>query len=286
MPIVVRDMDFSYSGQVVIRGADASFDEGLIHLVLGATGSGKTTLALMLAGLLKPDRGSVTVDGCDPASDRFERSRLQLAFQFPEVQIFETTVEREIEYGLKNFGFTPGEMAERREWAIDCVGLPRTLLPRDPGEISFGERRKVALASVIALKPQYLILDEPLAGLDWHGRKNLVGTILRLKDEGVTTLVLTHEADLIAELGDAVSLMRDGCLEGPVPPEIFLSSSELPSPSESRASTENLGCTILPEFILTLHKLRSSGYAIEATPRCIEDVAEAVIRALGLRQPC
>jgi energy-coupling factor transport system ATP-binding protein len=202
MSIVVRDLGFSYFDRTVIGGADAEFRPGLIHLLLGATGSGKTTLALLLAGLLKPKQGSVAVDGCDPASDKFERSRLQLAFQFPEAQIFESVVEREIEYGLRNFGFSREEASARRDWAADCVGLSRRLLSKDPAEISFGERRKTALASAIALKPAYLILDEPLAGLDWQGRTSLVATLLRLKGEGLTTLVLTHEADLIAELGD------------------------------------------------------------------------------------
>jgi energy-coupling factor transport system ATP-binding protein len=216
---------------------------------------------------LKPDRGTVTIDGCDPASDRFDRSRLQLAFQFPEVQIFESSVEREIEYGLRNFAFPPDEIAARRDWALDCVGLPRAILPRDPSGLSFGERRKVALASVIALKPAYLVLDEPLAGLDWHGRRNLVRTILRLKDEGLTSLVLTHEADLVGEVGDTVSLVVKGNLRGPMPVDVFLDS----------------GLDLVPDFVHIVEELKARGYAVQASPARAEAIASAIVKALGFQ---
>ena len=267
MPIVVRDLAVSYFEAQVMLGANATFDDGLIHLVLGATGSGKTTLALVLAGLLKPGRGTVTVDGCDPASSRFDRSRLQLAFQFPEAQIFESSVEREIEYGLRNFAFAPEEIVRRRDWAVGCVGLPRALLPRDPSGLSFGERRKVALASVIALKPAYLVLDEPLAGLDWHGRRSLVATILRLKDEGLTSLVLTHEADLVGEMGDTVSLVVKGGLRGPMPVDVFLGS----------------GLDLVPDFVHIVKELTARGYAIEGAPAQAEAMASVIVKALGFQ---
>jgi len=273
LAIVIRDVSFSYFDQQVIRGVTATFDRGLVHLLLGGTGSGKTTLALVLAGLARPVRGSVTVDGCDPASDRFDRSALQLAFQFPEVQIFETTVVKEIQYGLRNFGLAGPRMAERLDWAIGCVGLPRALLPKDPGSISFGERRKVALASVIALKPKYLLLDEPLAGLDWHGRRNLVNTILRLRDHGLTTLVLTHEADLVAEIGDTVSILAGGAMAGPMTPESFVASGP------SADALDQARHELLPDFASALHKISSPGHAIGTTPWLIEDVARAMIRA-------
>jgi len=266
VPIVLRDLAFSYPDQPVIRSASATFDDALVHLVLGATGSGKTTLALMLVGLVKPSAGTVAIDGCDPASDQFDRSRLQLAFQFPEVQIFESSVEREIEYGLCNFAVAPEEITERRDWAVDCVGLPRALLAREPSGLSFGERRKVALASVIALRPKYLILDEPLAGLDWRGRRNLVTTVLKLKAEGVATLVFTHEADLVGEMGDTVSIVAEGGLSGPMPVGTFLSS----------------GLDFLPEPVDVLHRLRATGYVLPGGSPQVEEIASAIVAGLGL----
>jgi len=244
LPIEIRGVSFSYLDQPVLKNVTAVFEEGLVHLLLGATGTGKTTLALLMAGLAKPDSGSVLVDGRDPASRSFERRTLQLAFQFPEVQIFETSVASEIEYGLKNFGFPPADSARWRSWAMECVGLSEDLLEREPASLSFGERRKLALASVVALRPKYLLLDEPLAGLDWHGRRHLVETISRLKSEGLTTLILTHEADLVAEIGDTVALFDQGVILGPMRPEEFLNSAPA-----------NTG--LLPDFVQAARKMQA-----------------------------
>jgi len=274
LPIEIKDVSFSYLDQPVLKNVSAIFEEGLVHLLLGATGCGKTTLALLMAGLARPDGGSVLVDGCDPASRSFERRTLQLAFQFPEVQIFESSVASEIEYGLKNFGFSPEDAARWRSWAMECVGLSGDLLEREPASLSFGERRKLALASVVALRPKYLLLDEPLAGLDWHGRRHLVETIQRLKGEGLTTVILTHEADLVSEIGDAVALFdrtdssdsgdRDGrgdsgTMVGPMPPEEFLNSSQ--------AAPD-----LLPDYVQAVRKIRGNIARAAALPRAIDEI--------------
>lgn len=288
MPIVIKNLGFSYFDRSVLEGINARLDDGLVHLLLGSTGSGKTTLALIITGLAAPTRGSVRVDDCDPASGRFERTKLQLAFQFPEVQIFESTVEREIDYGLKNFGLLPDEARARREWAMDCVGLSTTFLTRDPAGLSFGERRKVALASVIALKPKYLVLDEPLAGLDWHGRRHLVETIARLKGEELTTLILTHEADLVAEIGDTVSVLGRGCLLGPLSPEEFLNPGTAPDECAVKvgpdvtASSGALSAArdLLPDFALAVHRLRRGRHLSLPLPRRIEDTVRLLTGTL------
>jgi energy-coupling factor transport system ATP-binding protein len=262
MPIIIKDLGFAYFDRTVLDGASVSLDEGLVHLLIGGTGSGKTTLALIITGLIRPTRGSVRVDDCDPASGKFDRTRLQLAFQFPEVQIFESSVEREIEYGLKNFGLPPAEIAARREWAMACVGLSPAFLPHDPAHLSFGERRKTALASVIALKPKYLILDEPLAGLDWRGRRHLVETVARLKAEGLTTLILTHETDLMAETGDAITVVEDGRVAGPMSAGAFLGSCERTA--------------LIPAFADVVRKVAAGMRAPGEIPRRPEDSARQV----------
>jgi energy-coupling factor transporter ATP-binding protein EcfA2 len=181
---------------------------------------------------------------------------------------------------LKNFGFAPGEAAERRKWAMECVGLGEALLTRDPANLSFGERRKVALASVIALKPKYLILDEPLAGLDWHGRRHLTETIARLTSEGLTTLILTHETDLVAEIGDTVSVLDRGCIVGPVSPEVFLNPGEAcpdVSPLEAASSP---WAGLLPDFALAIHKVRAHGHLLPPLPRRIDDAVGLLAEAL------
>lgn len=284
MPIVVKDLGFSYFDRAVLEGLDAAFDEGLVHLLLGTTGSGKTTLALIMTGLVKPTRGSVRVDDCDPASGRFERTKLQLAFQFPEVQIFESTVEKEIEYGLKNFDLPPDEVVARREWAMECVGLSTAFLARDPANLSFGERRKTALASVIALKPKYLILDEPLAGLDWQGRRHLVDTIARLRSEGLTTLILTHETDLVTEVGDTVSVLDRGRVIGPMSPEEFLNPGEA-DPCVTASGTDSSSWrSLLPDFALAAHKMGPGTGLISAFPRRVDAAVDLLAKAIRSRK--
>lgn len=266
MPIVIENLTCGYFDRPVLDKVGVTFCEGSIHLLLGSTGSGKTTLALAIAGLIEPRQGSVLVDGVNPASRSFDRRMLQLAFQFPEVQMFESTAEKEIDYGLKNFGFQAAEIAERRKWAAGRVGLPAALLQRDPMCLSFGERRRVALASVIAIKPKYLILDEPLAGLDWRGRAHLVAALSGLRDEGLTTLVLTHESDLVGEIGDAVTVVAGGGVFGPVDPEAFLASGDHPG--------------LMPGYAEVARTVMAACGAPGAVPRRPEDAAAVLARLI------
>lgn len=270
MPIKIAGLSFAYDAKPVLYCGNAVFEEGLVHLVLGPTGSGKSTLALMIAGLIKPDAGSIGVDGSDPAGRGFDRSVVQLAFQFPETQIFEESVGKEIVYGLGNFGLDQTASIRRCLWALEMVGLDDDLLDRAPGSLSFGERRKVALASVIAIKPRYLILDEPLAGLDWSGRRSLVAAINDLKEEGLTTIILTHEADLLADTGDTVSVISETALTGPVSVEAFLSSSAL----ESRH--------MWPDHVALVGELGSRGIEVQGSLRSVGEILREVLKALGL----
>ncbi len=269
MPVEVSGLSFAYGDKPVLGCARATYDEGMVHLILGRTGSGKTTFALMLAGLIEPQAGSIRVDGSDPAGRGFDRSVVQLAFQFPEAQIFEVSVEKEILYGLRNLGL--GEILSRQRCleALELVGLSDDLLHRDPASLSFGERRKVALASVIALKPRYLILDEPLAGLDWKGRKSLVKAINGLRGEGLAIMILTHEADLLAETGDTVSVIAGARLSGPAPVSDFL------------ASVKVRDREMLPDHLLVLLKLADRGIKTGGRPRTVGEVCAAVAGALG-----
>jgi energy-coupling factor transporter ATP-binding protein EcfA2 len=268
MTVILKDVSFSYFDDDVLRAVNLTLDRGLVHLVIGRTGSGKTTLALLLAGLLRPARGTVRIDDCDPTAGDFERHRVQLAFQFPESQIFEMTVEKELTYGLRNFGFESREIIRRRDWALECVGLSGGMLERDPGNLSFGERRKVALASIIALKPEYLILDEPLAGLDWRGRTNLIATVGKLKDEGLTTIMLTHESDIVNEIGDSVTIAAGQTFMGPFAVDDFLHPEGEPAHD------------LLPEYILAFREVKGAGLAVGGKPRTVRDTARAIGEAL------
>lgn len=269
MAILLESVSFSYSEGRVLTDVDLTLDGGLIHLICGPTGSGKSTLALLVIGLLEPGTGSITVDGVDPASKGFDRSRLQLAFQFPEAQIFEITVKREIAYGLKNFGIESDRAEQRIAWALDCVGLAQDLLQRDPNSLSFGERRRVALASVIALKPRYLILDEPLAGLDWHGRLGLMATIEKLKTEAIASVILTHETEIVSDIGDTVTVLADG--------RVF----ETQTPGDFLYPRRGPGHGLLPDYIRTLRMINAAGFDINSRPRSVKEVARVLAEALG-----
>lgn len=274
MAIEVHNLTYSYFDEAVLQHVDMVLGEMKVHILLGPNGSGKTTLGLVMAGVITGSTGTVRIDGEDPASSKFDRSCVQLAFQFPEEQMFETTVEAEIAFGLKNFGLGPVESRRRSEWALDCVGLPSSMLTRAPDELSYGEMRKVALASVIALRPRYLILDEPLAGLDWRSRRSVIGSLEVLKREGVTTLVLTHEPDLAAEVGDTVSLLIGGLLEsGPVPTDEFF--------YQAAARGSDVDFEYLPDTIRVLRGLRRSGVKVPGQPIREADIIEALLGDYG-----
>jgi energy-coupling factor transport system ATP-binding protein len=162
-------------------------------------------------------------------------------------------------------------MEERSEWALACVGLPAGTLERSPDELSYGEMRKVALASVIALRPRYLILDEPLAGLDWKSRRSVIESLEMLKGQGVTSLVLTHEPDLTAEVGDTVSLLVGGLLEsGPTPTAEFF--------YPAGGTAEDVDFEHLPDTIRVLRGLRRSGVPAPGRPVREPEIVDTIFR--------
>jgi energy-coupling factor transporter ATP-binding protein EcfA2 len=273
LAIEIHNLSFSYFDEPVIEHVNMVLEEGQIHVLLGPNGSGKTTLALAIAGVITPATGTVRVGGRDPASKGFDRSRVQLAFQFPEEQMFEVNVESEIAFGLKNFGMGRGEIRARSEWAMASVGLPAEMLSRPPDELSYGEMRKVALASVVALKPAYLLLDEPLAGLDWDSRRSIIDCLETLKNEGVTSVVLTHEPDLPAEVGDTVTLIAGGTLRsGPLPVEEFFYSTDV---AAGEADLEHL-----PDTVRVLRRLRHCGVHAPGRPTREPDIITTILRGV------
>lgn len=198
---------------------DVSFEceKGEIIGVIGHTGSGKSTLIQHLNGLIKPNSGIVMLDGKDIWSKenakniRYVRFAVGLCFQYPEYQIFEESVYKEIAFGPKQMGLSPEEIDSRVLESIDYVGLDRNLLTKSPFDMSGGQKRRIAIASIIAIKPEVLVLDEPCAGLDPRGRQ----MILRmLKDyqsrEGNTVLLVSHSMEDVATIADRVLVMNKG----------------------------------------------------------------------------
>ena len=184
--------------------------------ILGPTGSGKSTLVQILAGLLEPTGGQVLLDGVDahartPQAHNLRR-RMGLAFQYPEDQIFEQTVFREVAFGPRNLGLDETAVGTRVRWALDMAGLdPAAMEERVPFSLSGGEMRRVALAGILSLRPEVMILDEPTAGLDPQGRRDLLGRIgAWQKETGMTLVLVSHDLDQIARAVERVVVLAGG----------------------------------------------------------------------------
>ena len=214
---------------------DVSFsvERGEFIGIIGHTGSGKSTLIQHLNGLLKPTSGSVLLDGKDIWSDkkltRQARFRVGLVFQYPEYQLFEENVYKDIAFGPKNMGLDPKEIDRRVREAADFVGLTEEQLEVSPFDLSGGQKRRVAIAGVIAMEPEVLILDEPTAGLDPVGREDILANIERYRQaKNATIMMVSHSMDDVARLTDRLLVMNGSrlAMDG-APGEVFARAVEL-----------------------------------------------------------
>ncbi|WP_297464473.1 ABC transporter ATP-binding protein [Thermococcus sp.] len=216
--IRVRDLHFAYDGREVLREIDLDMESEVVALV-GQNGSGKTTLAKHLNGLLKPTKGSVEVDGLDTREHTVaELSRkVGYVFQNPEHMFFEETVFREVAFGPRNLGLDEDEVEKRVKWALRSVNL-EGYEDRTPYSLSGGEKQRLAIACILAMKPRYLVLDEPTTGLDAKNGESVIRTIERLHSEGHGILLITHDMELVLRLAERVVLLHDGrkVFDGPV----------------------------------------------------------------------
>lgn len=206
------------TGREALKGVSFEMGEEIVALV-GPNGSGKTTLAKHLNGLLKPTRGRVTVDGLDTREHTVaELSRkVGYVFQNPEHMFFEENVFREVAFGPRNLGLSEEVVEERVRWALRAVNL-EGYEERTPYSLSGGEKQRLAIACVLAMKPKYLILDEPTTGLDARSSSSVIDAIKRLHSEGHGILIITHDMDLVLELAERVLLLHEGrkVFDGPV----------------------------------------------------------------------
>jgi len=219
-----------------LKGVDVSLAAGSAVALIGPSGSGKTTLAQHLNGLLKPSEGRVLLDGEDiwgPGADGTAvRRKVGLIFQFPELQLFEETLAEDVAFGPRNLGHGPAEVTRLVRDALDLVGLPvDDFGPRSPISLSGGERRRAAIAGVLAMDPQVLVLDEPTAGLDPQTAAVLSRVLRHLRAEGRTLLLITHDMDLVAELADRVIVLVDGAVAVSGPVREVLSQADFPEVS-------------------------------------------------------
>ena len=248
-----------------ISDVSIAIPTGCIAALLGPTGSGKTTLAQHFNALLSPHRGRVLLDGEDIWSQSLPRirQRVGLVFQFPELQLFEESVEADVAFGPRNLGLEPSAIDVQVTRALAAVGLPRESFGgRGPFSLSGGEKRRVALAGILAMDPEVLVLDEPTAGLDPHATRTMVGIFDRLRQQGKTLVLITHDMEIVAELATHVIVLRQGqlCLQGPVrevlPAADFadLSGLETPMPVRLAQALVNRGASI-PGDLLTLEEI-------------------------------
>lgn len=199
----------------VLHDINIEIADGDIVAVIGHTGSGKSTLIQHLNALVRPTEGKIFINGTDitepKTSLRNVRKKVGMVFQYPEYQLFEETVYKDIAFGPKNMGFSDGQIEELVFDAMDMVGLPRKLKDRSPFELSGGQKRRAAIAGVISMKPEILILDEPTAGLDPHGRDGLLNMIETLhKNSGMTVIFVSHSMEEVARLAKHVIVMNKG----------------------------------------------------------------------------
>ena len=234
----VKNVSYGYSHGTpfeiaALKDVSFSVEKGELVGVIGHTGSGKSTLIKMLNSLLKPEKGQVLLHGkdinADKASIKEARSKVGLCFQYPEYQLFEETCAKDIAFGPKNMGLSKEEVKERVLKAAQFVGFSRELLNKSPFDLSGGQKRRCAIAGVMAMLPEVLVLDEPTAGLDPRGRADLMNMIENYrKDTGATIILVSHSMDDMARIADRILVLNKGelAINGSVK-EVFSRADEL-----------------------------------------------------------
>lgn len=245
--------------------------------IIGHTGSGKSTLIQHLNGLLKPTSGRILLGGediwADPKKIRDVRFRVGLVFQYPEYQLFEETIAKDIAFGPRNFGLSEEEITERVKEAMDFVGLDyKTYADRSPFRLSGGQMRRVAIAGVIAIHPSYLILDEPSAGLDPIGRREIFSEIQRWHQEkGITVILVSHNMDDISRLASRLLVLSHG--------HIVLDGEPLDIFATQQQALHDAGVSV-PPVTGVLQYLQGRGFAVDDRVRTVEEGAQAIFDCL------
>ena len=249
--------------------------------IIGHTGSGKSTLIQHLNGLLQPTSGRILLDGKDiwaePKKIRDVRFRVGLVFQYPEYQLFEETVYRDIAFGPKNMGESEEEVDRRVREAAAFAGVCEDQLDKSPFDLSGGQKRRVAIAGVIAMEPEVLILDEPSAGLDPEGREHLLSNIREYhRAKGNTVILVSHSMDEIAENVDRIVVLTDAkvLMEG-TPREVFARAEEL----------ESAGLNV-PQATKIARALKARGLPIDPAVYTVEELSQALVALRGGKASC
>ena len=279
--IEVRDLTHVYSvgtpfEHTAVKNLSFSVEKGELLGIIGHTGSGKSTLIQHLNGLLKPTGGDVLLGGesiwKDKKTTREARFRVGLVFQYPEYQLFEETVYRDISFGPKNMGLPEEEIRRRVLRAAQFAGVPETLLEKSPFDLSGGQKRRAAIAGVIAMEPEIIVFDEPTAGLDPAGCAGILENIDNYrKTTGATVLMVSHSMDDVAKMADRLLVLREGESVMCAPPaEVFSHAEELRS----------IGLAV-PQVTALFLRLRELGLPVDPA---VYTVPQALSQLLKLKE--
>ncbi len=261
--------------KAALSDVSVSIEEGELVGIIGHTGSGKSTFVQLLNGLLKPTEGKILLDGQDiwasPKEIRRIRFQVGMVFQYPEYQLFEETVYKDVAFGPHNMGLTEEEIRERVFRAAQRVGLDKDLLNKSPFELSGGEKRRAAIAGIMAMEPRVLILDEPTAGLDPRGRERILEMIRRYRREnGTTVLFVSHSMEDVARIADRVLVLNHGEVAMLEPVErIFTHSEQL----------ESMGLSV-PAITKVFMQLKRNGVDVPETVYTLDQAQEELLRLL------
>lgn len=283
--ITIKDLNYIYNPgtpfeKKALDSINLSINQGDFIGLIGHTGSGKSTLVQHLNGLMKPTSGTIIVDGTDitkkEANLREVRQKVGLVFQYPEHQLFEETVYKDIAFGPRNLGLDEAEVDKRVKNSMDLVGLDyETLKERSPFELSGGQKRRVAIAGVVAMKPKVLVLDEPTAGLDPYGRDEILNEIKSLfEKEDMTIVLVSHSMEDVARLVNRILVMDKGKLVmDDTTREVFKRATEL----------ENIGLGI-PQITTFMRKLNERGKNVRTDILTVGEAKEEVMKYLSTKR--
>lgn len=280
MSIILDKVNYSYSEGTAyhvqaLKDINLKIEDGEFIGIIGHTGSGKSTLIQHMNGLIKATSGGIYFNGQDIYDEDFSmkelRSRVGLVFQYPEHQLFETTIFDDVCFGPKNLGLDKKTVELRAFEALRSVNFPHELFYQPPFDLSGGQKRRVAIAGVLAMKPEVLILDEPTAGLDPAGRDEILGLISQMhKELGITIILVSHSMEDVAKYVNRIIVMNQGSVmyDG-APKDVFAQYQNL----------EAVGLAA-PEITYLMHELRESGLPVDVNATTIEEAKRSILSVL------
>lgn len=278
--IILDKINYTYSDGTAyeiqaLKDVNLQIHQGEFIGIIGHTGSGKSTLTQLLNGLLRASSGSIYVDGQDIYDEGYDmkalRSKVGLVFQYPDHQLFETTCFEDVCFGPKNQGLSPEECEKRAREALQLVGLKEKYFDHSPFDLSGGQKRRAAIAGVLAMRPKVLVLDEPTAGLDPKGRDEILDQIAYLHEKAdMTVILVSHSMEDIAKYVDRIIVMNKGSVMfNDVPKKVFAHYKEL----------ERVGLAA-PQVTYIMHALKEKGMDVPTDATTIEEAADGIMKAL------